>query len=185
MLDAPASAPSGSMCDWSRRFAHRWNNFRASSLTLLRLGQGEGSLHRPMSVAWSDPRRERRWQAAGSTSGCAAPPSDRLCVRLKSTYLDSFLKGLFENRIPNPKRINCPVRKHAPPVCRLSARSRHSQISFQVIASSDQSLTSVNPVKISFTASVATARLQNGGLSVRHEVIGHDITAEFNNRLCC
>ena len=28
----------------SRRFAEGWDNLRASSLTLLRLGQGEGSL---------------------------------------------------------------------------------------------------------------------------------------------
>jgi hypothetical protein len=41
-LDAPGSGLN--VLIGSRRFAEGWDNFRASSLTLLRLGQGEGSL---------------------------------------------------------------------------------------------------------------------------------------------
>lgn len=41
-LDAPGN--SVNLLIGSRRFAEGWDNYRASSLTLLRLGQGEGSL---------------------------------------------------------------------------------------------------------------------------------------------
>ncbi|MEI7866586.1 MAG: DEAD/DEAH box helicase family protein [Candidatus Methylumidiphilus sp.] len=84
----------------SRRFAEGWDNYRASSLTLLRLGQGEGSLiiqmfGRVVRFAGrnGDGRRLRH------PSSALKPLQTAYVYGLRSKYLEAFLAGLYENGV--------------------------------------------------------------------------------------
>mgnify|MGYP003545080870 CR=1 FL=1 len=76
----------------SRRFAEGWDNFRASSLTLLRLGQGEGSL-----IIQMFGRVVRFACVGGNGKRLEKPPAELATLQtayvfgLKSGYLDTFL----------------------------------------------------------------------------------------------
>lgn len=177
-LDAPGSGLN--VLIGSRRFAEGWDNYRASSLTLLRLGQGEGSLIIQMFG------RVVRFAGVGGNGKRLETPPEVLAplqtayvFGLKSGYLDTFLQSLIDNGVPDAKRIECDVHKHAPPVLRSVRAIAPPAHDFQVSATGSGWLAGVNKVKVSLTASIATSKLKDGNVSALQGMVGQDITAEF------
>lgn len=164
----------------SRRFAEGWDNYRASSLTLLRLGQGEGSL-----IIQMFGRVVRFAGAGGDGKRLEKPPATLAPLQtayvfgLKSGYLDTFLQSLTDNGVSSAKRIECPVRKHAPPVLQSVRAVAPPACDFQVLARGAGWLKGLNKVKVSLTASITTSRLKDSNVSVLQGTAGQDITAEF------
>lgn len=166
----------------SRRFAEGWDNFRASSLTLLRLGQGEGSLIIQMFG------RVVRFAGVGGNGKRLEKPSPMLAplqtayvFGLKSGYLDTFLKSLTDNGVPDSRRIECPIHKHTPDVLQSVRAITPSAHDFQVSVLGAAWLPGVNRVKVSLTASIATSRLKDGTVTALQGMIGQDITPEFKH----
>ncbi|MBW4055132.1 MAG: DEAD/DEAH box helicase family protein [Proteobacteria bacterium] len=82
----------------SRRFSEGWNNYRASTLTLLRLGSGEGPLIIQMFG------RVVRFRGKGdmkrlATPGMLAPLQTAYVFGLRADYMEKFLVGLTANGI--------------------------------------------------------------------------------------
>lgn len=177
-LDAPGSGLN--VLIGSRRFAEGWDNFRASSLTLLRLGQGEGSL-----IIQMFGRVVRFAGINGDGKRLEKPPAELAPLQtayvfgLKSGYLDTFLQSLIDNGVPELKRIECEVRKHTPPVLKSVRAISPNACDFSVSATGASWLSGVNRIKISLTASIATSKLKDGKTEVLQGTVGQDITPEF------
>ncbi|MFZ4538135.1 DEAD/DEAH box helicase family protein [Propionivibrio sp.] len=179
-LDAPGSGLN--VLIGSRRFAEGWDNFRASSLTLLRLGQGEGSLIIQMFG------RVVRFAGVGGNGkrldkppAALAPLQTAYVFGLKSGYLNTFLQSLSDNGVPDSRRIECPVRMRAPAVLKSVRAIAPPASDFQVSVMGAGWLAGVNRIKVSLTASIATARLKDGNVSALQGVVGQDITGEFKH----
>jgi hypothetical protein len=177
-LDTPGSGLN--VLIGSRRFAEGWDNFRASSLTLLRLGQGEGSL-----IIQMFGRVVRFAGVNGDGKRLDKPPAELAPLQtayvfgLKSGYLDTFLQSLIDNGVPELKRIECDVRKHTPPVLKsVRAIAPHAR-DFNVTATGASWLNGVNRIKVSLTASIATSKLKDGKTEALQGIVGQDITPEF------
>lgn len=152
-LDAPGSGLN--VLIGSRRFAEGWDNFRASSLTLLRLGQGEGSL-----IIQMFGRVVRFAGINGDGKRLEKPPAELAPLQtayifgLKSGYLDAFLQGLMDNGVSELKRIECEVRKHTPPVLKSVRAIAPPAREFSVTAMGAGRLQGVNRIRLSLTASI-------------------------------
>lgn len=180
-LDASANVSNGlNVLIGSRRFAEGWDNYRASSLTLLRLGQGEGSL-----IIQMFGRVVRFAGVGGDGKRLDKPPAELAPLQtayvfgLKSGYLDTFLQNLIDNGVPDLQRISCDVRKHTPPVLRAVRAIAPDARDFQVSAIGSGWLTGINKATVSLTASIATSRLRDGTVAVLQGTVGKDITADF------
>lgn len=177
-LDAPGSGLN--VLIGSRRFAEGWDNFRASSLTLLRLGQGEGSL-----IIQMFGRVVRFAGVGGNGKRLDNPPSELAPLQtayvfgLKSGYLDSFLQSLTDNGIPDSERVECGVRRHTSSLLQSVRAISPQAPDFQVSVIGSQWLSGVNKIKVSLTASIATSQLKDGNVSAQLGVVGQDITSEF------
>lgn len=168
----------------SRRFAEGWDNFRPSSLTLLRLGQGEGSL-----IIQMFGRVVRFAGVAGDGKRLARPPAVLAPLQtayvygLKSGYLDSFLHGLTANGFAEAERVICPIRVHAPAPLRAVCATLPDKHDFAVAALGSEWLQGLKTVQLSLTAAVATAQLRDGQIASAQGTLGTDITPEFRRWL--
>ncbi len=177
-IDAPASGLN--VLIGSRRFAEGWDNYRASSLTLLRLGQGEGSLIIQMfgrvvrfaGVRGNGKRLER-------PPAALAPLQTAYVFGLKSGYLDAFLQGLTDNGVPDTRRIECDVQAHTPDLLRSIRAVTPEPDAFRVSATGGDWLQGVGLVRVSLAASIATAGLRDGRVETQQGRAGQDITSEF------
>ncbi|GAB2898559.1 DEAD/DEAH box helicase family protein [Uliginosibacterium flavum] len=181
-LDAPGSGLN--VLVGSRRFAEGWDNYRASSLTLLRLGQGEGSLIIQMFG------RVVRFAGVGGDGKRLEKPADVLAplqtayvYGLKSGYLNTFLQGLSDNGVHEVKRVECGVHKHAPMLLQSVRAIAPDKADFQTLVTGSQWLSSVKKTTVSLAASIATSGMQDGAVSARQGVAGQDITADFQKAL--
>lgn len=166
----------------SRRFAEGWDNYRASSLTLLRLGQNEGSLiiqmfGRVVRFAGTNGNGKRLRDVKGDLAALQTA----FVFGLKSRYLQSFLAGLFENGIGEKTRTDCDVQDWLPETpALLSIRAvSPKQDTFLVDLRDAEWLRSVNKVAVSYAAGVATARIGRDGLDENAARVGGDVTAAF------
>lgn len=166
----------------SRRFAEGWDNYRASSLTLLRLGQNEGSLiiqmfGRVVRFAGTNGNGKRLRDIKGDLAALQTA----FVFGLKSRYLQAFLAGLFENGIGEKTRTVCDVQDWLPETpALLSIKAVGPQQSaFLVDLRDPRWLQSVNKVVVSYAAGVATARIGRDGLDENAARVGADITADF------
>lgn len=168
----------------SRRFAEGWDNFRASSLTLLRLGQSEGSLIIQMFG------RVVRFAGVNGDGRRLAPPPALLAplqtayvYGLKSLYLDVFLQSLGDNGALNAPPVACPIHQDRPAILRAVRAQDPAIDEFQVPLLGNGWLAGISPVTLSLTASVATSRLSEGTVTAQHGTLGQDITSEFKGLL--
>lgn len=166
----------------SRRFAEGWDNYRASSLTLLRLGQGEGSLIIQM---FGRVVRFSGVNGNGKRLDTSNPQLTALQTAfvygLKSAYLDAFLQGLVDNGIPEITRIECDVKKHTPKILRSIRAVAPDPKDFVVQVVGDQWLNGLNPSIVSMVASISTAKLVDGQTKGAKSTMGEDITQEFKS----
>ena len=181
-LDAPGS--SLNILIGSRRFAEGWDNYRASSLTLLRLGQGEGSLIIQMfgrvvrfaGVAGDGKRLER-------PPAVLAPLQTAYVYGLQSGYLDTFLQGLMDNGVMEPIRQTCPTQCHTPSGLRSIRAIAPEPRDFQVAVLGSDWLGGINPIRLSLTASIAQGRLEHGQTTSERGIVGGELTTAFKARL--
>jgi hypothetical protein len=170
----------------SRRFAEGWDNYRASSMTLLRLGQGEGSLIIQMFgrvVRFAGKNNDGK--RLDKPSMAIKPLQTAYLYGLKSAYLETFLNGLYANGIPEIRSIECPTFNSIPsPTPLKSIRSiAPAQTDFTVHVKGGAWLKGVNKVRISHAATVTTAGMNADGIQMTRGVAGQDITAAFKKRV--
>jgi hypothetical protein len=177
-LDAPDSGLN--VLIGSRRFAEGWDNFRASSLTLLRLGQGEGPL-----IIQMFGRVVRFAGMGGNGKRLDNPPAELAPLQtayvfgLKSGYLDTFLQSLIDNGVPDSKQVECDVHKYTPPVLKSVRAIAPPPADFKVFAMGGEWLAGINRIKVSLTAAITASKLKDGNVTALQGVVGQDITAEF------
>ncbi len=177
-LDTPGSGLN--LLIGSRRFAEGWDNYRASSLTLLRLGQGEGSL-----IIQMFGRVVRFAGTGGDGKRLDRPPAELAPLQtayvygLRSGYLDTFLQGLIDNGVPDAQRVECEVKKLVPAGLKSVRAIAPLAKDFQVAAASSRWLSGVNRVRVSLSASIASSRLHDGKVTSTQGMVGQEITAEF------
>ncbi len=168
----------------SRRFAEGWDNFRPSSLTLLRLGQGEGSL-----IIQMFGRVVRFAGVDGDGKRLARPPvvlaplQTAYVYGLKSGYLDSFLHGLTANGVAAAERVICPIQVHAPAPLRSVRATLPDKGDFTVAALGADWLRGLKRVQLSLGATLATAQLHEGQIASAQGSLGTDLTPEFRRWL--
>lgn len=183
-LDAPGSRLN--LLIGSRRFAEGWDNYRASSLTLLRLGQGEGSL-----IIQMFGRVVRFAGVKGDGKRLESPPKAIVPLQtayiygLKSGYLDTFLQGLSDNGVSKVIPFTGKVRPLSPfpPLLHTVIAETPQSHEFSVTATGDSWLKSANPIRISLAASVASSQLKAGDVNHFKDEVGSDLTSEFKKRL--
>jgi hypothetical protein len=168
----------------SRRFAEGWDNYRASSLTLLRLGQGVGSLiiqmfGRVVRFAGVDGDGKR----LELPPPLLAPLQTAYVYGLQSAYLDVFLKSLVENGVIATTREECKTVQQVVPALRsVRAISPQPQA---VVAVGEQWLASLKgrPTTISLSATVASATLANAQVTALAGRVGQNLTDDFKKRV--
>uniref|UniRef100_UPI0040484D83 hypothetical protein n=1 Tax=Yoonia sp. TaxID=2212373 RepID=UPI0040484D83 len=154
------------------------DNYRASSLTLLRLGQNEGSLiiqmfGRVVRFAGTNGNGKRLRDIKGDLAALQTA----FVFGLKSRYLQAFLAGLFENGIGETSRTVCDV-PETPALLSIKAVSPQ-QSAFLVDLRDPKWLQSVNRVVVSYAAGISTARIGRDGLDENAARVGADVTAAF------
>ncbi|MFZ4625666.1 MAG: DEAD/DEAH box helicase family protein, partial [Rhodoferax sp.] len=174
-LDAPGSGLN--VLIGSRRFAEGWDNFRASSLTLLRLGQGEGSL-----IIQMFGRVVRFAGVNGNGKRLERPPPELAPLQtayvfgLKSGYLDVFLQSLSDNGVLQAQHIDCPIQRTVVPAVLQAVRAiAPTAHEFQAVVLGGDWLAGINEVTLSLGASVATSRLKDGMVTAQQGKLGQDI----------
>jgi len=170
----------------SRRFAEGWDNYRASSLTLLRLGQGEGSLIIQMfgrvvrfAGRGGDGRRLR------NPPPTLKPLQTAYIYGLRSKYLEAFLSGLYENGVPKIREQTCfftPTLPVPSPLQSIETLMPHPS-EFTVTLAGDAWLVTVNAVRLSLGATVEVSNIDRDGITTIQGKAGQDITALFKARL--
>lgn len=170
----------------SRRFAEGWDNYRASSMTLLRLGQGEGSLIIQMFgrvVRFAG--RNNDGKRLEKPPLAIKPLQTAYLYGLKSAYLETFLNGLYANGVPEIRTIECPTFTSLPsPTPLKSIRSvAPAQADFTVAVRGSSWLAAVNKVRLSHAPTVSTAGMDTAGIHTTTGSAGQDITAVFKKRL--
>ena len=183
-LDTPESPVN--LLIGSRRFAEGWDNYRASSLTLLRLGQGEGSL-----IIQMFGRVVRFAGVKGDGKRLEAPPEllaplqTAYIYGLKSGYLDNFLQGLSDNGIQKAKVVQGKVRPINPFPTLLQAvvTDPPERTSFVFEAKGAEWIKSAGAVSVALVASLSSSRLREGEVSYEHGMLGCDLTNEFQRRV--
>ena len=170
----------------SRRFAEGWDNYRASSMTLLRLGQGEGSMIIQMFgrvVRFAG--RNNDGKRLEKPSAQIKPLQTSYVYGLKSAYLETFLNGLYANGVPDVRSIECPTFNNLPKPTPLKSIKAISplQAEFTVTVSGSTWLTGVNKVRLSHAATVTTAGMNATGVQMTRGVSGEDITGLFKEKL--
>lgn len=166
----------------SRRFAEGWDNYRASSLTLLRLGQGEGSLIIQMFgrvVRFAGVQRNGK--RLPSPPPILKPLQTAYVFGLRSGYLEIFLNSLYSNGVMQTLEIECPTQINLPEKTPLrSLRSINpDKDDFKVHLKGESWLRGLNTVKLSLAASVATAGLSEKGVQAEKGTLGQDLTEHF------
>ncbi len=170
----------------SRRFAEGWDNYRASSLTLLRLGQGEGSLIIQMFG------RVVRFAGCGGDGRRLRNPSNELkplqtayVYGLRSKYLAAFLTGLYENGVPNIREQICPFVPTLPEPNPL--RSVETILpkpsEFTVDLTGNTWLNAIKKASLSYGATVDVSSIDKNGIATTQGKAGEDITRLFKTRM--
>lgn len=172
----------------SRRFAEGWDNYRASSMTLLRLGQKEGSLIVQMFG------RVIRLAGVNGDGKRLAPAPDGLqplqtayIYGLKSEYLERFVDELKDAGIDEHESVECPFHPALPKpdgllrtVCAIAPKPED----FRAEALGDAWLRAVGqPVRASLGMNVTSTRLQREVIASASQRVAQDLTTQFKRWL--
>ena len=168
----------------SRRFAEGWDNYRACSLTLLRLGQGEGSLIIQMFgrvVRFAGIQRDGK--RLSTPPDILRPLQTAYVYGLRSGYLETFLNSLYSNGVMQTLEITCKTHINLPddsPLRSIKAIAP-KQEDFNVHLTDSSWVKGLNTVKLSLAASVTTSGLGSQGLQGEKGVLGEDLTERFHD----
>ncbi|PJK00573.1 hypothetical protein CO641_00880 [Lysobacteraceae bacterium NML91-0213] len=167
----------------SRRFAEGWDNYRASSMTLLRLGQKEGSLIVQMFgrvIRFAGVQGDGRRLAQPGEN--VAPLQTAYIFGLKSKYLEDFVAELKKTGIEQTEAIECVFHPGLPePSTQLQAVVAHAPEpgDFHADAIGDSWLRATSRVRVSVGVNLVSTRLQLAELQTEAERAAQDITQEF------
>ena len=168
----------------SRRFAEGWDNYRASSMTLLRLGQKEGSLIVQMFgrvIRFAGVQGDGRRLAQPSED--VAPLQTAYIFGLKSKYLEDFVAELKKTGIEQTEAIECTFHPALPALpTRLQAVVAHppERGDFHAEAIGEDWLRAITSrVRLSVGVNLVSTRLQLAELEAETGRAAEDITAEF------
>jgi len=167
----------------SRRFSEGWNNYRASTLTLLRLGSGEGPL-----IIQMFGRVVRFWGQNRSGKRLEAPPEALRPLQtayvfgLRADYMNSFLNTLHANGIQD--KVTWKLTQQMAPeqiakLIHLSA-DEPSKGDFKVRLDLGSGwYKRIGRVELSLATGVKTATMRDGRVHIVADSIAHDITDKF------
>lgn len=172
----------------SRRFAEGWDNYRASSMTLLRLGQKEGSLIVQMFG------RVIRFAGVNGDGKRLAVPSEELkplqtayIYGLKSEYLERFVEDLKDAGIDEHESLECPFHPALPTpdgMLRTVRAIAPKPEDFHAEALGEAWLRAVGqPVRASLGMNVTRTRLQRESIDSNAQRVAQDITGQFKRWL--
>lgn len=167
----------------SRRFAEGWDNYRASSMTLLRLGQKEGSLIVQMFgrvIRFAGVQGDGRRLAHPGDD--IAPLQTAYIFGLKSKYLEDFVAELKEAGIEQAEVATCAFHRGLPALpTQLKAVVAHppERGSFHAEALGDGWLRATSRVRVSVGINLVSTRLQLAELQTEVGRAAQDITHEF------
>ncbi|GAB1392903.1 DEAD/DEAH box helicase family protein [Rhodocyclaceae bacterium] len=171
----------------SRRFAEGWDSYRPSTLTLLNLGQKEGSLIIQMFG------RAVRFHGIANDGKRLAAPSELIqplqtayIFGLKADYLTAFIENLRANGIdiePQTYRVRKDVDDSAP--VRMVVAADPAKDAFHVVLRSKTWLRSVSKVTLSLGGAVTSAAISqhDGTVSSERIRLGQDITHVFRSSI--
>ena len=167
----------------SRRFAEGWDNYRASSMTLLRLGQSEGSLIVQMFgrvIRFGGVQGDGRRLALPEPR--IAPLQTAYIFGLKSKYLEDFIAELKKSGVEASDVIECAFHPALPaPPTRLQHVQAQAprREDFQAEAIGDGWLRAITSrARVSVGISLVTTGLKSG-IEVGGGKTADDITGEF------
>lgn len=168
----------------SRRFAEGWDNYRASSMTLLRLGQREGSLivqmfGRVIRFAGVNGNGKR----LAVPSAAIKPLQTAYIYGLKSEYLERFVEELKDAGIDENESIECPFHPALPEpegLLRTVRAIAPMPEDFRAEALGDAWLRAVGqPVRASLGMNVTSTRMQPDKIDSKSQRVAQDITPQF------
>ncbi len=167
----------------SRRFAEGWDNYRASSMTLLRLGQSEGSLIVQMFgrvIRFGGVQGDGRRLALPDPR--IAPLQTAYIFGLKSKYLEDFIAELKKSGVDESDVIECAFHPAlpAPPTQLQHVQSQTPQKeNFQAEATGEGWLRAItSKARVSVGINLVTTGLKSG-IVVGGGKAADEITAEF------
>ncbi len=167
----------------SRRFSEGWNNYRASSLTLLRLGSGEGPL-----IIQMFGRVVRFKGCGGDGKRLAAPPTAIAPLQtayiygLRADYMSRFLESLRANGIESPLEIILTVTLPEPQLAALLHLSANDpdQREFHLSALGGSDWHQIaEPVNVSLTTRIEHARMSHGVAELDRVDLGENLRERF------
>ena len=168
----------------SRRFAEGWDNYRASSMTLLRLGQSEGSLIVQMfgrAIRFAGVNGDGRRLAQPDAS--IAPLQTAYIFGLKSKYLEDFIKELKDSGIEESEDIECdfhPALPKPPMLLRHVQAQAPDRKDFLAEALGDGWLRAItSKARVSVGVNLVATRLKPFDVQADAGRTTDDITAEF------
>lgn len=169
----------------SRRFSEGWNNYRASTMTLLRLGSGEGPLIIQMFG------RVVRFKGTGNmkrlaTPGKLAPLQTAYVYGLRADYMQKFLEGLTANGVDTsfkkiPTRI-VPGSSLSSLLCIQTNEPECAQFSLAAVGGS-QWYAHTGCVTLSLHTGVQKATLQDGRLQATIATTASTVEEHFKNHI--
>lgn len=168
----------------SRRFSEGWNNYRASSLTLLRLGSGEGPL-----IVQMFGRVVRFKGSGGDGKRLAAPPASVAPLQtayvygLRADYMSKFLENLRANGIESRlERVLTRILPDPPlsSLLHLSAQDPdRGEFTLSAVGGSGWQ-SSAESVGLSLAARVERVQMQRGTTETADKTeLGEDIKERF------
>lgn len=168
----------------SRRFAEGWDNYRASSMTLLRLGQSEGSLIVQMFgrvIRFGGVQGDGRRLAQPDAS--IAPLQTAYIFGLKSKYLEDFISELKHNGVDETVAVECafhPALPGPPVLLRHVQAQTPTREDFRAEALGHGWLKAVTTnARVSVGLNLVTTRLQAFDVQSAAGRAADDISSEF------
>jgi hypothetical protein len=169
----------------SRRFSEGWNNYRASTLTLLRLGQSQGPL-----IIQMFGRVVRFWGQNRSGKRLSSPPEvlrplqTAYVFGLHADYMNAFLKTLHDNGIED-KVKEFPTEKMASEkIARLVhlGTQEPRKTDFRVpLVDGTAWFSKIGLVEYASLTGVQTVTMRNGQAQTGTADLSQPITEEFIN----
>jgi hypothetical protein len=170
----------------SRRFAEGWNNYRASTLTLLRLGSGEGPL-----IIQMFGRVVRFWGEKRSGKRLESPPPEIRPLQtayvfgLRADYMQKFLATLHENGVQEKVTWFDTEPMDDKTLARLAhvIASEPEKRDFSVDLSNDSGWhRRIGKVTLSLGMKIQSTQMKEGQTQTVANVVGQDITERFKDQ---
>jgi len=180
-LDRPESGVN--LLIGSRRFSEGWNNYRASSLTLLRLGSGEGPLIVQMFGRVVRFRgRNGDGKRLATPGPCLAPLQTAYVYGLRADYMTKFLDTLHKNDIEKHTEIIPTTRiakKQVDRLLHLSASEPDKNVFSLNATGRSRWYKSAGGISLSLGLTIQSTHMRNGQAASMVNTLKADVKQDF------